>query len=140
VLHARPRSTHCYTQQWIVAVHGPGLQSHRRKFCSDLILGNGRHMTIGAATLQLPLTDSHREVLLTADCCHLPERCSQEFALPRVLPLVAAALLLAEIFGTDDISRACRCAALPDCARLACASPSPLPTPRCAHNIAGRPV
>ena len=70
--------------------------------------------------MQLPVTDSHREVLLTADCCqpficlNLARRCLH-CRLPRVLPLVAAALLLAEIFGTDDISRACRCAALPVC-------------------------
>jgi hypothetical protein len=52
--------------------------------------------------VQQVATDSHREALLTAECCHVPARRSQVLALPRPLPLVTAALLVAEIFITDD--------------------------------------
>ena len=84
--------------------------------------------------------DSHREAFLTADCCHLPARRSQVLVLPRLHQPATAALPVGEIFVTDDISLACRCAAPPDHTRLACASPSSLLTARCARLVTGRRI
>ena len=72
---------------------------------------------------------------MAAECCQSPARRSQVLALLRLLPLVTTALLVGEIFSTDDILRASRCAAPPDSARPACASPSTLLTARYARLI-----
>ena len=80
-------------------------------------------------------TDSLRQASLTAVCCQLPARRSQVLSLARLLQLVTGALLVGEIFSTDGTLRACRCAAPPNSARPACASPSTLLTARYARLI-----
>ena len=68
-------------------------------FGSDLIHGNGSHLTAGAAGL----TDSLRQASLTAVCCQSPVRRSQVLALPMSHLPVAAAMFVGEIFILDDI-------------------------------------
>jgi hypothetical protein len=54
--------------------------------------------------LQQVFTDSLRQALLPAECCHLPARRSQVLATPRPHPPFTTALSVTEIFIVDDFS------------------------------------